>query len=333
MRAEKGSSPAGMNGAGQERDTAHLVTAAAGPVTATHCMVCRSADLSDLFRATDHLVSGRQFLIRRCNSCGMGWTAEPPSEAEAGSYYLAEEYISHTDTRKSLTDRLYHLARSYMLRRKERVVASLPGRSSGKAIIDIGSGTGYFAAHMQQRGWQVTTVEVSDSARALSEERFGITPLPPDRVTAIPDRSADCITFWHVLEHLYDPAAWLTEVGRILRDKGRCIIALPNFISADASWFGSRWAALDVPRHLWHFTPEAVERLAEGNGFTVEKIRSMPLDLFYISILSYRNSPVRMPLLRGLMTGTLLTLLSCGRKKKSSSLIYQLSKKEIVPET
>ncbi len=289
------------------------------------CPVCNSSEISDLFTATDHLVSGEEFLIRKCRACGMGWTVAPPPEEEAGKYYLSEEYISHTDITKSLTDRLYHLARSVMLRRKRRMVVSALGMTTG-TLTDIGSGTGYFAAHMQTRGWQVTAIEISDAARLFSEERFGIKACPPACISQIPPDATDCVTFWHVLEHLYDPASWLSEVSRILSAGGRCIIALPNFSSADARWFGRRWAALDVPRHLWHFTPEAVKLLAGNNGFRIEAIRALPLDLFYISILSYRNSGTPLPLLRGMLTGAFLMLRSCLRRGKSSSLVYLMSK-------
>ena len=292
------------------------------------CPACDAADTADLFNAKDHLVSGREFLIRRCNNCGMGWTVDPPPEEEAGRYYVSEEYISHSDRKQSLADYLYHLARSFMLGRKHRITSSSVGRSSG-VLLDIGSGTGYFAAFMQKRGWKVTGFELNDEARNYSASRFGIKVASPEEIRELPSASADCITFWHVLEHLYDPAGWLAEVRRILRDDGKCIIALPNFASADAEWFGSRWAALDVPRHLWHFTPDAVRRFAVKEGFTVDRIVPLPLDLFYIAWLSYRNAGRRLPLIRGAFTGVLIALRNLFQREKASSLVYVISKRDV----
>lgn len=290
------------------------------------CLACGAADSSELYHAKDHLVSGKEFLIRKCNACGMGRTVDPPSENDAGAYYVSDEYISHTDRKQSISDYLYHLARSFMLGRKQRLVTSATGKSAG-VLIDIGSGTGYFPAFMKKKGWQTTGVEISESAMRYSADRFGLNAVSPAEVRDLPSATADCITLWHVLEHLYRPDEWISEVSRMLKDDGKCILALPNFSSADAEWFGNSWAALDVPRHLWHFTPGSVQLFAERNGFSCERVLPLPLDLFYISILSYRNRGISPALIRGMITGVFLAVRSGFRKEKSSSLVYVLAKK------
>ncbi|MDM8004167.1 MAG: class I SAM-dependent methyltransferase [Bacteroidota bacterium] len=290
------------------------------------CLACGAADCVELYHAKDHLVSGKEFTVRKCNACGMGWTVDPPSESNAGAYYLSEEYISHTDRKQSVSDHLYHLARSFMLGRKKRLVSRVTGKNSG-VLVDIGSGTGYFPAYMKKSGWQATGIEISEAARKYSSERFGLKAISPDDVKKLPTASADCITLWHVLEHLYRPDEWLGEISRVLKGDGRCIVALPNFSSTDAGWFGNRWAALDVPRHLWHFSPESLRIFAERNGFECERIFPLPLDLFYISILSFRNQRSSLALIKGLLTGCLLAVRSGFRKEKSSSLVYVLAKR------
>lgn len=288
------------------------------------CPLCGSGDSEELFMATDHLVSSRQFMIRQCNRCSMAWTHSPPPEVEAAGFYLSHDYISHSDKKRSLSDYLYHLARSLMLKRKHKIISAATGLKQGK-LVDIGSGTGYFAAFMQKKGWDVTGVEISREARTYSVERHSITVMAPEKMKKIADHSADSVTLWHVLEHLYKPDEWMGQIKRILSKEGKCIIALPNFASSDACWFGSDWAALDVPRHLWHFTPEALKLLAGENGLQYETMIPLPLDLFYISYLSYRNSGVRMPLLRGILTGAWLSLLTLFQRDKASSLIYIFS--------
>ncbi len=289
------------------------------------CPACSANRIVDLFRARDYLVSGREYLIRRCEACGMGWTADPPPEEEAGGYYLSGEYISHTDRKKNFSDHLYHLARNYMLGRKHRLTTLVTGKHSG-SLLDVGSGTGYYAAYMKERGWQVSAIEPNDQAREYSASHFSLSVTTPDRIEDFATGSFDCITFWHVLEHLYEPGQWLNEVRRLLKDDGRCIIALPNFSSADAEWFGKRWAALDVPRHLWHFTPDALQKFVGARGFNCERIVPLPLDLFYISSLSYRNNGNRLPLARGVLTGLFIALRNLLRKEKASSLVYLISK-------
>ena len=290
------------------------------------CPACMSADVTDLLSAQDHLVSGETFTIGRCNSCSLAFTVDPPPENEIGHYYGSDDYISHSDRNRSLTDIVYHMARRFMLGRKYRLTSGVAGKRQG-ALLDVGSGTGYFASFMQERGWTVTGIELDDRAREYSIDKFRINALPPAEIKSIGDRSVDTVTFWHVLEHLYSPSEWMTEVKRILKDEGRCIIALPNIDSADAWWFGSRWAALDVPRHLWHFSPSAFVTFASNNGFGCERIISLPLDIFYISILSYKNSRRRFAFLRGMATAAVLATGSLFSKYRASSLIYVISKR------
>jgi 2-polyprenyl-3-methyl-5-hydroxy-6-metoxy-1,4-benzoquinol methylase len=293
----------------------------------TLCPQCRSEDVSFLFSAKDHLVSGETYTIDRCRRCGVAFTVNPPSENEIHRYYVSEDYISHSDKKSNLADYFYHIARGLMLRKKYRLVTAATGKKTG-TIIDIGSGTGYFASFIQKKGWTVTGIELNDRAREYSVSRFAINAVPPSELSGIDDKSVECITFWHVLEHLYDPDKWLAEVNRILKDEGKCLIALPNIDSADAGWFGDRWAALDVPRHLWHFSPEALVRFVHDHGFTCERVLPMPLDIFYISALGYKNSGRRLALARGLVAGLLLTAGSLFRKNSASSLIYILSKRQ-----
>lgn len=289
------------------------------------CLVCKTSDFTDRFTAKDHLVSGERFVIKKCTACGFAFTADPPAESEIGRYYISEDYISHSDKKRNLADYFYHLARSFMLGRKRRLVSTVTKKKSGN-LLDIGSGTGYFASYMQKKGWTVSGIELNNQARDYSVSRFSIKVYPPAAITGFPDRSADCITFWHVIEHLYGPEMWLREVKRILKDDGLCIIAVPNSNSADAKWFGDQWAALDVPRHLWHFSPPAMIRFIEANGFQCNQIKALPLDVYYISVLSYRNRGSRFALLRGLLTGSLLTAGNLLRKNRASSLIYVVSK-------
>jgi 2-polyprenyl-3-methyl-5-hydroxy-6-metoxy-1,4-benzoquinol methylase len=289
------------------------------------CLVCGSTDIAFLFTAADHLVSGKSFALEKCNACGFTFTADPPEEKDISEYYISEDYISHSDKKRSLTDHIYHLARHLMLRKKFNLVRKVSGKATG-TLLDIGSGTGYFADFMQRKGWNVSGIEISERARQYSISRFGLTTVSPSEISGIKDGSVDCVTLWHVLEHLYDPAWWMEEIKRILKDDGQCILALPNIESADAGWFGNEWAALDVPRHLWHFSPETLTRFIQQHGCICKKTISMPLDVFYISTLSYRNRGCRLPLLRGTAISVFLTLRTNLSKNRASSLIYVISK-------
>ena len=100
---------------------------------------------------------------------------------------------------------------------------------------------------------------------------------------------------WHVLEHVHDLSGYMLQFQRLLKPAGRLLIALPNHTSWDAHHFGKWWAAYDVPRHLYHFSPKSVRALAQQHRFEVVSVRPMWYDAFYISLLSHlhRNGSSR----------------------------------------
>ena len=108
----------------------------------------------------------------------------------------------------------------------------------------------------------------------------------------------------------------------ILASKGRIFIAVPNKNSYDAHVYSKFWAAYDVPRHLWHFTPTAIQKLSEQHGFVVEDTLAMPLDAYYISILSEKYKGNKWNILNGAVNGFISNLKA--NKLRYSSQIYVL---------
>lgn len=292
------------------------------PPTGT-CPVCGASGLQEQFRCTDHFVSGEVFPVLRCDSCGFRWTGAPPAEEEIGAYYQSEEYISHSNTSRGIVSRAYHLVRHYMAGRKASVVERYAGSTTG-SLLDIGAGTGFFLHFMGQRGWRITGTEPSETARRVATSERGLSLLPAEALFSLPDSSFDVITLWHVLEHLHDPALYWSEFRRLLRPSGTLILALPNPESWDARHYGKFWAAWDVPRHLWHFSPSTLERMATTHHFRLLKTLRMPFDSFYVSILSEKYRKSTLPLLRGAWYGTLSWGNALVSKNNCSSLIYIL---------
>ena len=115
------------------------------------CPLCGGKHLGHAITCTDHYASGEQFNLVRCDDCGFIFTQGAPVEAEIGRYYETPDYISHTDTRKGLMNRVYHEVRKYMLSRKAKLIKRTSGLSKG-TLLDIGTGTGYFSNAMKERG-------------------------------------------------------------------------------------------------------------------------------------------------------------------------------------
>lgn len=291
------------------------------------CPLCSSDKIIFSLRCTDHLVSGKEFDLFRCSDCSFVFTQGYPDEPDISSYYESEDYISHDDKAKGILNRIYIFSRDLMLRRKKSIVEGAVRHTTGK-LLDIGCGTGYFAWTMKKSGWDVTGIEPNKKAREFGEISFGIDVREAGKVSDLPDESFDCITMWHVFEHLHDPHNYLSEIKRLLKSDGCCIMALPNRDSSDAGYYGKSWAAYDVPRHLWHFNPSTVKLFWEKEGFRIVNVKRLPLDVFYISILSEKNLASEIPFLKGMIRGIWFTLKAAVNKLRCSSLVFFLEKSD-----
>lgn len=285
------------------------------------CVICGHEEKLPYMEVRDHSISRETFHLKTCAKCGFISTADAPDQGAIGRYYESDDYISHSDTRKNLTSRLYHLARKRMLATKRGWVNKFAGQNG--RLLDIGSGTGYFLNEMQQHGWNAEGIEVNKNAREASIRNFSLHVSPPNAVDDLENGSFDVITLWHVLEHVHNLNEYWKMFSRLLAPDGVLFIAVPNITSYDARHYGDSWAALDVPRHLWHFRPEDIQRLADKHGFEMESMIGMPLDGYYVSILSERYKHSTMGLVKGFWRG-LLSQIKASDDHKMSSVVYVL---------
>lgn len=290
------------------------------------CPLCGGKQWEHTMTCTDHYASGETFEVCRCTRCGFLFTQNAPVETEIGRYYETPDYISHTDTRKGLMNRVYHWVRRYMLSRKAKLVRRTSGLDKG-SVLDIGTGTGYFAHAMEERGWQVKAVEKNAGARAFAKAHFGLDVDAESALQDYADASFDVITLWHVMEHLQHLNETWERIARLLKDRGVLVVAVPNPSSYDAEKYKEWWAAYDVPRHLWHFTPSAMQRFGAKHGFILAEQHPMPFDAFYVSMLTERYKGSRFPFWKGARTGLWAWFSTLSKKGRSSSMIYVFRKK------
>lgn len=292
-------------------------------ITHSICPLCSYGKISSYLKCIDHLLSREEFELSKCPECGFVFTFKYPDEQNIGKYYESDDYIPHDDSANGFLNLIYLQVRSLMLRKKRRIITKATGLTKGR-ILDIGCGTGYFAATMKKGGWDVTGIEPNVKARDFATRHFALNVISPEHISELPSGSFDCVTLWHVLEHFHDPFNYSAEIKRLLRPDGLCLCALPNCSSFDANHYGEYWAAYDVPRHLWHFTPKTFRLFAQKTGFHISGIKSLPLDVFYISILSEKNKGSKFYFLIGMIKGISFAFHSLFDKRKSSSLIYIL---------
>jgi 2-polyprenyl-3-methyl-5-hydroxy-6-metoxy-1,4-benzoquinol methylase len=291
----------------------------------SHCPVCGSASIKNVLTAKDHTVSGETFTIMECGSCTLRFTQDTPGVASISPYYKAEDYISHTNTSKGLVNRLYQSIRKRTMVRKRKLVEKFTGNKNGN-LLDVGSGVGSFVNEMKQNGWQATGLEPDEDARRTAKELYKLDLADSKEFYQLSPNSFDAITMWHVLEHVHDLSTYIQQLKNVLNKNGKLFIAVPNYTSLDAKIYGEYWAAYDVPRHLYHFSPASMKVLMEKNGLHIAQYKPMWYDSFYISLLSskYKNRTTNW--ITAFLNGLRSNLIAMGNVKKCSSVIYIIEK-------
>lgn len=287
----------------------------------TYCPVCGSADFHNVLQATDHTVSGDSFWIAECASCTLRFTQDVPDAQAIAPYYKSENYISHSNTAKGLTNRLYHIVRKRTLTHKRKLVQQATGLTQGR-LLDMGSGTGAFLQEMKTNGWATTGLEPDADARKVAASLNNVELEDPERLYQLSAGSFDAITLWHVLEHVHDLPATLQQFKKLLTPAGRLIIAVPNYTAAEAAIYKEYWAAYDVPRHLYHFSPRSMQVLMEKHGLKILEYKPMWYDSFYISMLSSRYKNGATNWLASFRNGLRSNLTALSDVKRCSSVIY-----------
>jgi 2-polyprenyl-3-methyl-5-hydroxy-6-metoxy-1,4-benzoquinol methylase len=200
------------------------------------CLICGSTKIEPFLICKDHTVSKKEFKIKCCKECNFKFTSPRPEDADLGKYYKAEDYISHSDTKKGLINKLYHLVRSYTLLKKLQIVIQYTNSKRGK-ILDYGCGTGAFLNTCRINAWDAFGIEPDKDAVKIMNEKFGVSSFQSLQEAEQNNSFSgfDAITAWHVLEHVPDLKETITSLKVNLKEGGIFIVAVPNPESYDAT--------------------------------------------------------------------------------------------------
>ena len=274
--------------------------------------------MKSYLKTKDFSVSQEEFELLHNKDFDMLVTQPAPKDLDG--YYKSESYISHTDSKKTLIDKVYQLVKRFSLWRKINLISTYV--KSPRTLLDIGAGTGDFLVTAANRKWIVEGVEPNHDARKRAQEK-GV-ELKND-IASLSDKKFKVITLWHVLEHLPDLENQIKKITSLVDEDGVLVIAVPNFKSYDAEYYHDFWAAYDVPRHLWHFSRTAIEKLFLKHGMQIIKTKPMIFDAFYVALLSEKYKFGKSNFFKAFWIG-IRSNISAWRSKEYSSIIYILKK-------
>lgn len=276
-------------------------------------------DSTTFLKVKDHSVSGEEFQLIQNKTYGFLETSPQPEAKLQSDYYKTEDYISHTDSKRNLFEKVYHLVRSISLKKKLKLINSF--QSLEKNLLDVGCGTGDFLQVAQQNNWNISGIEPNEQARQIANRKTNNSVFNINDLGKFKKHSFDVITLWHVLEHLPNLEQQVLTLKTLLKENGTLIVAVPNHKSNDAKHYKNFWAAYDVPRHLWHFNQDSISKLFALQNMQVVKTKPMKFDAYYVSLLSEKYKSGSMNLFKAFWIG-LRSNMKAKRSGEYSSLIY-----------
>ena len=274
--------------------------------------------LKHYLKTKDFLFAQEPFDLYYDSEWDMLITDPVPKEPE--KYYETKEYKPHSNAVKSIFDIAYNIVRNIGFKKKYKIITS--SNPNAKKILDYGCATGEFVKYMREKGFVAKGLEPDDKSRKHAENLLNDKTYKD--ISEIKD-SFDVITLWHVLEHIPNLEEVILKFREILNPNGKLFIAVPNFKSYDAEYYKEFWAAYDVPRHIWHFSPKAIEKLFGKFGFKLIKQYPLIFDAYYVSLLSEKYKTGKKNIFKAISVGAKSNKLA-KKTGNYSSLIYEISK-------
>jgi SAM-dependent methyltransferase len=216
------------------------------------CPLCGWAGTHLFLKAPDRFHLRREdYGLLRCDSCGCVWLNAPPKPEEMGRHYSEDYHRAIAAAGETSAEQRWGRPRKAIQRYK-----------SGGAILDIGCSTGGFLSTMRGEGWKLHGIEIAAATAETARAATGADIFVGDVLQApFPPGSFDVITCFDVLEHVYQPREFIAQAWEWLKPGGIFFTRLPNIDSWEARLFGSYWFGLELPRHLFHFSPRLLRNV------------------------------------------------------------------------
>ena len=224
------------------------------------CPLCGSSEVSDFLREARDYVTGDRFDVLRCRRCEVRFTFPQPENIEI---YYPGNYRRYTAWVLIVLKTLYN----FQVYRWRKLF-----KKSGSAL-EMGCGDGLMLDALRRKGWMVAGTERTQEMAEFGRNTLGLQVYVGGLGEIPQGQKFDLIILFQVLEHLNDPVTVIKQCADLLAPDGKLIIAVPNSRSWQSRYSGASWFHLDVPRHLFHFSPTSLQYALNIAGLTISTIR------------------------------------------------------------
>ncbi|WP_330202760.1 class I SAM-dependent methyltransferase [Cyanobacterium sp. Dongsha4] len=266
-----------------------------------NCPLCGSSEKRLLFKAHDLLMGqGGEFGVEQCIKCDFRFTNPRPPAENIFDYYT-RDYHCYRDDNIS-TNKIIESSTSEKIQSNDSVKYgfyggfwgsrgwAIPNLNKGATVLELGCGSGGFIRECISRGWNTIGTDLNRDLQSTifnMGAKFIETNLPSIN---LPDNHLDAVFAWQVLEHLYQPIETLEEIKRVLKPQGIFAFSVPNSDCWQFHLFKNKWAGLQVPTHVSHFSEKSIRQVVEKSGLNIVEIYGQnTIGCLFPSILLWRG--------------------------------------------
>jgi 2-polyprenyl-3-methyl-5-hydroxy-6-metoxy-1,4-benzoquinol methylase len=228
------------------------------------CAYCHAPGGALVLSGRDRFYAiGGEFAVVRCTRCGLMRTNPRPTARTIGAFY-PEQYGPYVETAREVAPGL----RTLLRRVSDPLDLAIPAVPSGR-LLEIGAASGNYLLRMQRAGWAVTGIEMDAASATRAAQRTGARVLQRDLASVVFDEREpfDLICAWMVFEHLHDPVLGFRRCLEWLKPGGWLAFSVPDCGNWQFRTFKTNWMALEVPRHLYHFSAPVLQEVVQSCGY------------------------------------------------------------------
>ena len=304
-----------------------------------NCPICGAESATFFLDTFDRYVFPyvKNYRLEKCESCGTLFVNPRPVPEDQDEFYptdILNPFLEFEANHQDFFQKLYAFVHPYAISWKRKQVEKISGVGR---ILDVSCGNGDFLFSMRRHLWEVTGIERIPKYANFAHQTLGLSVF--DTLDRLPEDKFDffdAVTFWHSFSRFQNPIEILKKIHAYLKDNGHVFIGIPNIRSLDFYFYRGDWAALDIPRRLFHISPKQMRQAARTAGWKIILEKPIGLDYFYNALLSEK---IRMRRLRvsklvypfRYLRGFLIALLSriIGITGNGSGMLYVLQKRAV----
>lgn len=221
-----------------------------------------------------HLKKFGQTIVN-CRRCGLLFTNPRPQEEDLFKRYGPDYFLQEYLPAFGAGTESYSL--DIVMNRYSLYLDVLEhARLSGRRLLDVGAGAGFFVKAASQNGWEAEGVEVSETAAAYGRDILKVRLHNRKfEETDFGEATFDAVTLLDTIEHLRDPLGCLSGIRRILKKNGLLILNTPDVRSLSRLFLGRDWAEFSPVEHLYYFSQKTLAAILQKAWFRLLGVRNL----------------------------------------------------------